>query len=93
MFLSVFVSYICACVQHLQEGRKAQQYLDQCWKQMDNVSVAGGAAGTEKGGKSVFGANGGNSSSNEGPLVSQMSFSRKIVSENHELHVRSADLK
>ncbi|XP_072294758.1 formin-binding protein 1-like isoform X1 [Eucyclogobius newberryi] len=21
---------------HLQEGRKAQQYLDQCWKQMDN---------------------------------------------------------
>uniref|UniRef100_A0A8C7QI21 Transducer of Cdc42-dependent actin assembly protein 1 n=1 Tax=Oncorhynchus mykiss TaxID=8022 RepID=A0A8C7QI21_ONCMY len=22
--------------QHLQEGRKAQQYLDQCWKQMDN---------------------------------------------------------
>lgn len=51
MFLSVFVSYICACVQHLQEGRKAQQYLDQCWKQMDNVSVAGGGAGTEKGGQ------------------------------------------
>lgn len=24
--------------QHLQEGRKAQQYLDMCWKQMDNVS-------------------------------------------------------
>ncbi|XP_030639836.1 formin-binding protein 1-like isoform X1 [Chanos chanos] len=22
--------------QHLQEGRKAQQYLDHCWKQMDN---------------------------------------------------------
>lgn len=21
---------------HLQEGRKAQQYLDMCWKQMDN---------------------------------------------------------
>lgn len=24
---------------HLQEGRKAQQYLDMCWKQMDNVSL------------------------------------------------------
>ncbi len=24
--------------QHLQEGRKTQQYLDQCWKHMDNVS-------------------------------------------------------
>ena len=34
----------CACVneQHLQEGRKAQQYLDHCWKQMDNVSEEGG---------------------------------------------------
>lgn len=31
---------LCPCgnEQHLQEGRKAQQYLDQCWKQMDNVS-------------------------------------------------------
>uniref|UniRef100_A0A3P8UPE0 Formin binding protein 1-like n=1 Tax=Cynoglossus semilaevis TaxID=244447 RepID=A0A3P8UPE0_CYNSE len=24
---------------HLQEGRKAQQYLDQCWKQMDNAKA------------------------------------------------------
>ncbi|XP_032436425.1 formin-binding protein 1-like [Xiphophorus hellerii] len=24
---------------HLQEGRKAQQFLDHCWKQMDNVSL------------------------------------------------------
>lgn len=29
------------CFQHLQEGRKAQQYLDMCWKQMDNVSLGG----------------------------------------------------
>lgn len=34
--------YLCVCVQHLQEGRKAQQHLDQCWKQMDNVSVEEG---------------------------------------------------
>lgn len=35
---------VCVCVyeQHLQEGRKAQQYLDHSWKQMDNVSVEGG---------------------------------------------------
>lgn len=33
---------VCVCVQHLQEGRKAQQHLDQCWKQMDNVSVEEG---------------------------------------------------
>lgn len=26
-------------MQHLQEARKAQQYLEQCWKQMDNVSI------------------------------------------------------
>lgn len=29
---------VCVNEQHLQEGRKAQQYLDHCWKQMDNVS-------------------------------------------------------
>ena len=36
---------VCVCEQHLQEGRKAQQYLDQCWKQMDNVSREGGREG------------------------------------------------
>lgn len=39
---------VCVCVvfeQHLQEGRKAQQYLDHCWKQMDNVSVEGERGG------------------------------------------------
>lgn len=30
---------VCVCEQHLQEGRKAQQYLDHCFKQMENVSV------------------------------------------------------
>lgn len=75
MFLPVFVSYTCACVQHLQEGRKAQQYLDQCWKQMDNVSVAGGRSRHRTGGKvgvwckySVSNANGSNSRPNEGSL-------------------------
>jgi hypothetical protein len=39
----IFVCLFCLFadgynLQHLQEGRKAQQYLDMCWKQMDNVS-------------------------------------------------------
>lgn len=39
IFKNFFFSvYVCKIEQHLQEGRKAQQYLDQCWKQMDNVS-------------------------------------------------------
>lgn len=109
----LFVSYVCACVQHLQEGRKAQQYLEQCWKQMDNVSVAGGRSRHKKrgGGEGGIGvwckysvsngrlhssfrknprdANGGNSRTNQGPSISQMSFSKKIGCQNHELHVRS----
>uniref|UniRef100_A0A3P9QIZ9 Formin binding protein 1-like n=1 Tax=Poecilia reticulata TaxID=8081 RepID=A0A3P9QIZ9_POERE len=28
--------FLCGNEQHLQEGRKAQQFLDHCWKQMDN---------------------------------------------------------
>lgn len=46
IFFPVFLykCLVCVCVyeQHLQEGRKAQQYLDHSWKQMDNVSVEGG---------------------------------------------------
>lgn len=30
--------FVVSDQQHLQEGRKTQQYLDQCWKHMDNVS-------------------------------------------------------
>lgn len=49
----VVCMFVCTCVyeQHLQEGRKAQQYLDHCWKQMDNVSEGGGweeGGGTER---------------------------------------------
>lgn len=53
MVFPVCVCHMCVrvCVQHLQEGRKAQQYLDQCWKQMDNVSVAGGRSRHAKGGE------------------------------------------
>ncbi len=36
----LYFKYCCVLSdkQHLQEGRKTQQYLDQCWKHMDNVS-------------------------------------------------------
>ncbi|KAI3368490.1 hypothetical protein L3Q82_025507 [Scortum barcoo] len=34
--LDAFVFCLAFLKRHLQEGRKAQQYLDQCWKQMDN---------------------------------------------------------
>lgn len=49
-FVCVCKCFWCLCVneQHLQEGRKAQQYLDQCWKQMENVSAEGGREGGRK---------------------------------------------
>lgn len=39
-YKKLYFKYCCILSdqQHLQEGRKAQQYLDQCWKHMDNVS-------------------------------------------------------
>lgn len=40
--MSLLCVFVCVYEQHLQEGRKAQQYLDHCWKQMDNVSVEAG---------------------------------------------------
>uniref|UniRef100_A0A3Q3MPA2 F-BAR domain-containing protein n=1 Tax=Mastacembelus armatus TaxID=205130 RepID=A0A3Q3MPA2_9TELE len=51
VFFCVSVN-VCVCVneQHLQEGRKAQQYLDHCWKQMDNSKrkFERGCRGAEK---------------------------------------------
>lgn len=57
VFLCKCLLFVCVCLcmcvyeQHLQEGRKAQQHLDHCWKQMDNVSKeegGGGGGGMER---------------------------------------------